>query len=304
MGPDLSTTICGLRLKNPIMAASGTFGYGLEYVDYYEPDLLGAIITKGLSLYPQEGNTPPRIVETPCGMLNSIGLANIGVERFVEEVLPVIKEINTHIIVNVYGHTVQDYQEVAKRLNLEGISALEVNISCPNVEKGGMLFGADPKTAYGVIRAVKQVSEKPVIAKLSPNVTDIVAIAKAVEDAGADAISLINTLRGMTVDVRKRRPRLGTVFGGLSGPAIRPVALYMVYRVVKAVGVDVIGIGGIVSGEDALEFLIVGAKAVEIGSANFMDPMRPINILRDIEAFLEEEGIASLAQIIGTLKEV
>lgn len=301
---DMSVEIGGLRLKNPVLVASGTFGYGLEYKDHYEPSNLGGIVVKGISLEPQIGNPPPRLAETPCGLLNSIGLANVGVKDLVAKILPLLKEIDTHILVNIYGKTIQEYRKVAQALkDQERVSALEVNISCPNVEKGGLAFGADPTSAYQVIKAVKQVYPKTVIAKLTPNITDIVPVAKAVEEAGADAISLINTLRGMAVDIHTRRPKLATIFGGLSGPAIRPVALYFVYKVVKEVKIPVIGIGGIFSAEDALEFLIVGSKAVQIGTANFVRPKAPIQVIEGIKEYMERNSITRIVDLIGTLIE-
>jgi len=300
---DLSIELAGMRLKNPVLAASGTYGYGREYSNYYDPGLLGGIVVKGLSLNPQEGNPPPRIVETPCGMLNSIGLANVGIRDFLENYLPSLQNIDTHIIANIYGKSLEEYVEVAR--SLEGhqkISAIEVNISCPNVKKGGMLFGADPQSAFEVIEAVKRVYSRPVIAKLTPNVTDIISIAKAVEEAGADAVSLINTLRGMAVDIHNRRPKLGAIFGGLSGPAIRPVAVYMVYCVAQSVNIPVIGMGGIMKAEDALEFFIVGAKAVQVGTANFVNPYAAIKIINGIRKYLSENNLNSIHDLIGTLK--
>ncbi|MFN3534642.1 MAG: dihydroorotate dehydrogenase [Desulfatiglandales bacterium] len=301
---DLTTEIGGLRLKNPVLVASGTYGYGLDYRDFYDPGLLGGIIVKGLSLEPQEGNPPPRIVETPCGMLNSIGLANMGVKEFVKVQLPLLREIDTHIIANIYGKTMEEYQEVAQILgDQEGISALEVNISCPNVKRGGLLFGAEPISAYEVISSVRRVYKKTLIAKLTPNVTDISPIIKAVEEGGAEAISLINTLRGMAVDIYTKRPKLGNGFGGLSGPAIKPVALYFVYSAVRSTTLPVIGIGGIVNAEDAIEFFLVGAKAVQVGTANFVNPKAPIEIIEGIRAYLEYHQMGDIKELINSLKE-
>jgi len=300
---DLSIELAGMRLKNPVLVASGTYGYGREYSGYYDPGLLGGIVIKGLSLMPQEGNPPPRILETPCGMLNSIGLANVGVQDFLENYLPSLQGLDTHIIANIYGKSLEEYVEVARALEgQQKISAIEVNISCPNVKKGGLLFGADPQAAFEVVEAIKRVYSRPLIAKLTPNVTDIVPIAKAVEQAGADAISLINTLRGMAVNIHTRRPILGAVFGGLSGPAIRPVAVYMVYCVKRSVSIPVIGMGGIMEPEDALEFFIVGASAIQVGTANFVDPYAPIKIIKGIQKYLIENNLNSIQDLIGTLR--
>jgi dihydroorotate dehydrogenase (NAD+) catalytic subunit len=300
---DLSIELAGMRLKNPVLVASGTYGYGREYSGYYDPGLLGGIVIKGLSLMPQEGNPPPRILETPCGMLNSIGLANVGVQDFLENYLPSLQGLDTHIIANIYGKSLEEYVEVARALEgQQKISAIEVNISCPNVKKGGLLFGADPQAAFEVVEAIKRVYSRPLIAKLTPNVTDIVPIAKAVEQAGADAISLINTLRGMAVNIHTRRPILGAVFGGLSGPAIRPVAVYMVYCVKRSVSIPVIGMGGIMKPEDALEFFIVGASAIQVGTANFVDPYAPIKIIKGIQKYLIENNLNSIQDLIGTLR--
>jgi dihydroorotate dehydrogenase (NAD+) catalytic subunit len=303
MKPDLRVKLGPLDLRNPVIAASGTFGYGLEYESLVDPALLGGIVVKGLSLKPMAGNPPPRIVETPCGMLNAIGLANIGLEAFLRDKLPKLKRLKTHVIVNIYGHRVEDYAELAAAFRrVEGISALEVNISCPNVECGGMVFGVDPLQSAKVIQSVVKNADKPVIAKLSPNVTDIRVIAMAVQDAGAHAISLINTITGMAIDVETRRPKLANIFGGLSGPAIRPVAVRMVYQVVKAVKVPVVGMGGILNYRDALEFLIAGARAVEVGTANFVHPRVMLEIVQGISTYCIEKGISSLEEIVGSLK--
>ena len=302
MKPDLRVKLGSLDLQNPVIAASGTFGYGLEYESLADPDLLGGIVVKGLSLKPMAGNPPPRIVETPCGMLNAIGLANVGLETFLRDKLPRLKHLKTNVIVNIYGHHVNDYAELAAAFKkVEGISALEVNISCPNVECGGMVFGIDPLQSGRVIERVVKNTDKPVIAKLSPNVTDIRPIATAVENAGAHAISLINTLTGMAIDVETRRPKLANVFGGLSGPAIRPVAVRMVYQVAKAVKVPVIGMGGIFDSRDALEFLIAGARAVEVGPANFVNPQAMLEIVEGIRTYCLERGISHLDELIGSL---
>jgi dihydroorotate dehydrogenase (NAD+) catalytic subunit len=300
----LQTKIGPLKLKNPVLAASGTFGYGSEFSDLIDPNLLGGIVVKGLSIKHMPGNPPPRIVETPCGMLNAIGLANVGLETFLREKLPWLQKLNTAVIVNIYGHTIDEYGAVAAGLKgVDGLSAIEVNISCPNVEKGGMAFGTDPDLAAKVTEEVLKNSDKPVIVKLSPNVTDITVPAKAVEKAGAHALSLINTLTGMAVDIDRREPKLASVSGGLSGPAIRPVALYMVREVVKKVRIPVIGIGGITDYRDALEFLIAGARAVQVGTANFFNPRATLDIVEGLKKFCEDQGISSIEEIIGSLKE-
>ena len=301
---DLSVNLGPLRMKNPVMTASGTFGYGLEYGSFVDPNLLGAVIVKGLSIKPMPGNPPPRTVETACGMLNSIGLANIGLKAFIGEKLPLLQDLDTELIVNIYGHHMQEYGELAAALKgVKGISAIEVNISCPNVDRGGMAFGTDPEISARVIETVLRNSDKPVIVKLSPNVTDIRAVAKAVEGAGAHAISLINTLTGMAIDLEKRTPRLAKVSGGLSGPAIKPVALHMVYQVAKSVSIPVIGVGGIMDYRDALEFMVVGARAVQVGTASFVNPRATLDILEGMKGFCRERGITRIEDIIGTLKK-
>ena len=303
MNPDLRVKLGPLELKNPVIAASGTFGYGLEYGPLVDPNLLGGIVVKGLSLKPMPGNPPPRIVETPCGMLNAIGLANVGLDAFLRDKLPKLKHLNTNVIVNIYGHHVDDYAELARGLKkVEGVAALEVNISCPNVECGGMVFGVDPLQSARVIERVVTNSDKPIIAKLSPNVTDIRVIAIAAQNAGAQVISLINTIVGMAVDVETRRPKLANVFGGLSGPAIRPVAVRMVYQVAQAVKVPVIGMGGILDYRDALEFLIAGARAVEVGTGNFVNPRTMLDIIEGFRAYCLNKGISRIDEIVGTLR--
>ncbi len=300
---NMSVKIGTLKLKNPVMTASGTFGYGGEYADYVDLNKLGAIVVKGLSLKPRAGNPPPRIMETPSGMLNAVGLQNIGVDTFIEEKLPILRKYDTNVIANIYGETYDEYKKVAQKLtSAKGVHALEVNISCPNVRKGGLSFGADPKSAAAVTRKVKEVTDLPVIVKLTPNVTDITAIAAAVEKAGADAISLINTLTGMSVDIFTRRPHLKNVTGGLSGPAIKPVALRMVWQVLQKISIPVIGIGGIMNAEDALEFLILGTKAVQIGTANFINPQATIEIIGGIERYMELNGIKNISKLIGTFR--
>jgi dihydroorotate dehydrogenase (NAD+) catalytic subunit len=300
--PDLTTTLGPLKLKNPVMTASGTFGYGLEFESLLDLGLLGAVIVKGLSLKPMAGSPPPRIVETPCGMLNAIGLANIGLESFLKEKLPKLKDLDTKLIVNIYGHQLGDYGDLASALRgVDEISALEVNISCPNVECGGMVFGIDPDVSARVTETVLKKTDKPVIVKLTPNVTDIRRIAKAVESAGAHAISLINTLTGMAVDVETRTPKLANVSGGLSGPAIRPVALHMVYQVVRTVSIPVIGVGGIMDHRDALEFLIAGARAVEVGTASFVHSRATLDVLEGLRRYCREQAVDHIEEIIGTL---
>jgi len=303
--PDLSVKIGPLTLKNPVLAASGTFGYGQEFSELFDLNRLGGLVVKGLSLKPRTGNPPPRIVETPCGMLNAIGLANVGLEAFLKEKVPWLKNLGTTVIVNIYGHTEAEYAAVARGLReVEGVSALEVNISCPNVEKGGMVFGVDPEASARVTETVMKNSDKPVIVKLSPNVSDIRTIARAVENAGATAISLINTLTGMAVDVDGRVPRLGNVVGGLSGPAIRPVAVFMVHQVVNAVNIPVVGMGGIMTYRDALEFLVTGAKAVQIGTANFVDPRATLDIIEGIRDYCAGRELETIEHVISSLKLV
>jgi len=300
--PIMEVNVGGLELKNPIMTASGTFGYGEEYSPYVDLNRLGALIVKGLSLEPKEGNPPPRIIETTAGMLNAVGLENVGIRAFIEEKLPFLRQFDVPVIVNVFGETIEEYTKVAEILSdVEGIAGLEINISCPNVKAGGIEFGADPDLAYEVTHSVKSVTHIPVIVKLTPNVTDITSIAKRVEEAGADAISLINTLKGMSVDIEKRVPHLENITGGLSGPGIKPVALRMVWEVTREVSIPVIGVGGIMNARDALEFIIVGAKAVQIGTANFVNPRATIDILEGIEQYMGENGISDINDLIGTI---
>ncbi len=299
----MEVEIAGLKLKNPVMPASGTFGYGEEYAPYLDLNQLGAVVTKGMSLSPKAGNATPRICETVSGMLNAIGLQNVGVAAFIAKKLPFLQQFDTPVIVNFFGNTREEYGEVAARLNdVPGVAALEMNISCPNVKHGGIIFGTDPEAAADVISLVRKRTTKPLIVKLTPNVTDIQVTARAAEEAGADALSLINTLTGMAVDVKTRKPRLANTIGGLSGPAIRPIAVRMVHQVVQAVQIPVIGIGGITTASDALEFLIVGAKAVQVGTANFVDPMVMATIIADMETFCREEGISDINELIGSLE--
>jgi dihydroorotate dehydrogenase (NAD+) catalytic subunit len=301
--PSLAVEIAGITLKNPVMPASGTFGYGEEYAPFVDLEKIGAIVTKGLSLKPRAGNPTPRIAETTGGMLNAIGLQNVGLEAFITHSIPYLRQFNTPVIVNFFGNTLEEYGELANRLSdIPDIDGVEVNISCPNVKQGGIVFGTDPKIAFEVVNLVRKNLTKPLIVKLTPNVTDIAVIARAVAEAGADAISCINTLAGMSVDVRTRRFRLANITGGLSGPAIRPVALRMVYQVAQAVKLPVIGVGGIVRGMDALEFLIVGATAVQVGTANFVDPGIMLTIVQGIEQFCIEEGIGDIRELIGSVQ--
>lgn len=300
---DLSVNLNGLKLKNPVMTASGTFGYGVEFSPHMNVARLGGIVVKGLSLKPRQGNPPPRIVETPCGMLNAIGLQNVGVEAFINEKLPKLRKLKTKVIANIFGETLNEYAEVAKRLDsVEGVSALEINISCPNVKKGGMSFGVDPLEAAKVVEIVRKATRLHLMTKLSPNVSDIKVMVKAVEEAGTDSISLINTIPGMVIDVEKRRPVLTTITGGLSGPAIRPVAIRMVYEAAKVAKTPIIGIGGIVTANDALEFLIAGASAVQVGTANFLDPEAAIKVLEGIEAYMKRHSIKRVGEITGSLR--
>lgn len=299
--PRMAVQIGNLRLKNPVMTASGTFGYGEEYSEYVDLNRLGAIVVKGLSLQPRPGNPPPRIMETTGGMLNAIGLQNIGVDVFIEEKLPFLKKYDVAVIANIYGESYAEYQKVARKLSsVKGVHALEVNVSCPNVKKGGLSFGCDPRIAALVTRKVKEETDLPVIIKLTPNVTDITAIAVAVEKAGADAVSLINTLTGMSVNLKTRTPHLKNITGGLSGPAIKPIALRMVWQVVKCVSIPVIGIGGIMNASDALEFMVLGARAVQVGTANFINPRATTDILEGMQEYLQDNNIKDINEIVGT----
>ena len=300
---DLSVNIGALGLKNPVMTASGTFGYGLEFADFIDLSRLGGIIVKGTTLNHREGNLYPRMAETPSGMLNAVGLQNKGVEYFAEHIYSQIKDIDTNMIVNVSGACVEDYVATAERIAaLDKIPAIELNISCPNVKQGGMAFGTTCEGAASVVSAVRKVYPKTLIVKLSPNVTDIASIACAVEAAGADSVSLINTLMGMSIDAERRRPRLSTITGGLSGACVKPVALRMVWQVAKAVKIPVIGLGGISSATDAIEFLLAGASAIQIGTANFIDPAITVKVVEGIEEYLVRHGFNSVRDIIGALE--
>lgn len=296
----LTTNIAGIEFRNPVLTASGTFGYGPEYADFVDFSKLGGIIVKGTTLRPREGNPYPRMAETPAGMLNCVGLQNKGVDYFAGKIYPQVESLDTHVIVNVAGSSPEDYAECAARLEgLEKIPCIELNISCPNVKDGGMAFGVSPKAAAGVVAAVRKAYAKPIIVKLSPNVTDIAEIARAVEAAGADAVSLINTLMGMAIDIERRQMRLSIKTGGLSGPAVKPVAVRMVWQVAKAVGIPVIGLGGISTAEDAVEFLMAGASAIEIGTANFVNPSVAGTMAGDIDRWLEAHGCKDVREIIG-----
>ena len=302
LSADLRVSIGSLTLKNPVMTASGTFGYAKEFEPYVNLHRLGAVVVKGISLEPRHGNPPPRIVETSCGMLNAIGLENVGVRRFIQEKIPSLQDVNVPVFVNILGDSIDEYREIASRLNgVPGIAGIEVNISCPNVKKGGVAFGTVPEMAAAVTAAVKEESSVPVVVKLSPNVSDITVIAKAVEDAGADALSLINTLIGMAIDHKSRKPCIANVIGGLSGPAIKPVALRMVYQVAQVVSIPVIGIGGIETCEDVLEFMLAGATAVQIGTANFINPRASEDAVEGLTRYVNDEKLGSIRDIIGGL---
>ena len=303
MKPNLSVNVAGMALRNPIMTASGTFGYGEEFSQYVNLNTLGGIVTKVLSLRPRAGNPMPRIVETPGGMLNAIGLQNVGIDAFIEKKLPFLRTVDTLCVANFFGDTVDEYAEMARRLNeLPEVAALEMNISCPNVKQGGIVFGSDPACAAGVVAACRAATSKPLIVKLSPNVTDVVAMAKACADAGADALSLINTLIGMAIDINTRRPVLANVTGGLSGPAIKPVALRMVLQVARAVKLPIIGIGGIMSATDVIEFMLAGASAVQIGTASFITPGIAEQIVQDLQAWMVANKVQDINSLIGALE--
>jgi dihydroorotate dehydrogenase (NAD+) catalytic subunit len=301
---DLTTQLCGLTLKNPVLASSGTFGYGLELDSILDLNALGGFVVKGLSRAPIAGNKAPRVTETASGMLNSIGLQNVGVEAFVREKLPKLAKLDTAVFANVFGYAPEDYVEVLRVLeNAEGLAGYELNVSCPNTKHGGMQFGADPQLLGEVVgMARRAVLKRPLIVKLSPNVTDIAQMAKAAEEAGADAISLINTLQAMAVDARTRKPKIGAGMGGLSGPAVKPIALRMVYQAAKALTIPVIGLGGIATGEDAAEFLLCGAAAVQVGTASFWDPKSPLRIALELNRFLDAQSIGSSAELVGRLE--
>ena len=298
----LAVEVAGIRMATPVMGASGTFGFGMEYEDFLDLADVGAVVSQGVTPKPRAGNGGVRIAETPAGMLNSIGLENPGIEAFCRDILPEAAKLPTAFIVNISAGTAEEYGEMAQMLDVEGVDGIEVNISCPNVKEGGIVFGTDPKQAARVTQEVKKYTKKPVIVKLSPNVTDIVQMARAVEEAGADAVSLINTLTGMAIDVEKRQPLLGNITGGLSGPAIKPVALRMVYQAAQAVSIPVIGMGGIQTGEDVAAFLLAGASAVEIGAENFANPRAVVEAAEGLDAYLERQGIEHARDLTGALE--
>lgn len=303
MDTRLSTALGTLQLKSPILTASGTYGYGLEYTDFLDIERLGGIVVKGTTLLPRQGNPYPRMAETPSGMLNAVGLQNKGVHHFCDEIYPKIKDYDTAMIVNVSGSTIEDYVQTAELINeLDEIPAIELNISCPNVKEGGMAFGVSCAGASSVVQAVRKVYKKHLMVKLSPNVTDIADIARSVEAEGADSLSLINTLLGMAIDAEKQRPILSTVTGGLSGPAVKPIALRMVWQVAKTVHVPIVGLGGIATASDVIEFLLAGATAVQIGTYNFVDPKAPIQILSEIEQYMDRHGVKHISELIGALR--
>lgn len=303
MKPGLNINIAGIALRNPVMLASGTAGYGEDISKYCDLNRVGAIIVKGIALKPTSGNPPVRICETPSGMLNAIGLPNIGVDSFIKDKVPFLRRFDTRVLVNIFGSTVEEYGEVASRFNgIEGVDGLEVNISCPNIKEGGIAFGTDIDTTRRVVRTVRGSTTLPLIIKLSPNVTDIASFAKVCEEEGADALSVINTLLGMSIDTETWRPRLANITGGLSGPAIRPVAVRMVWQVCKAVTIPVIGMGGISTPNDAVEFFLAGASAVAIGTANFINPAVSIEIIDGINKYLEAKGLKDIKELIGALK--
>lgn len=300
---DLSVRVGKTTFKNPVLVASGTFGYGEEYSELFDLNQLGGIVTKSITLNPREGNPPPRTCETPSGMLNSIGLANVGVDRFIQEKIPFLNKFNTNIIINVAGSTPEEYLRVVEKLNhAQGIDMLEINISCPNVKEGGMAFGSDPESAHRCTSSIRKVTNYPLMVKLTPNVKDIVEIAQAVEDSGADCISLINTLVGMAIDFRIKKPLLKTVTGGLSGPAIKPVALAMVWKVSQKVKIPVVGIGGITNTQDALEFLLAGASLIQVGTSNFVDPQTSVRIIEGLKDYCEKNEIKRVMEIVGKLE--
>jgi len=302
MKPDLSVELFGLTFKNPVMGASGTVGYGLELTPYIDLGRIGAVVTKGISIEPRQGNEPPRLFETASGLLNSIGIQNMGARRFIDEVLPELAHYDVRVIVNVYGESVEEYRRAAECFSgVTGVDALEVNLSCPNVDEGGLAFGTDPASIGTVVRAVKNASGKPVIAKLTPNVTDIKPLALAAQDAGADAVSLINTLMGLAVDVKSRRPFFRKVRAGLSGPAIKPVALRLVWEAARVLDIPGIGIGGIMTGQDAVEFIMAGARAVQVGTANLADPAAMIGVIDGIETYMKDNRVKRLDEIFGSI---
>lgn len=304
MGVDLRVEVAGLQLKNPVLVASGTFGYGVEFADQIDLNRLGGLVAKGLSAQPMEGAPAPRLCETPAGMLNAVGLQNIGVRRFIEEKLPALRAYDTAIIANVFGHTVEEYVEVIEQLEqAEGLAAYELNISCPNVKKGGVEFGTNPQLTREVVAAAQRAAaRRPLIVKLSPNVTSIAELARVAAEAGADALTAVNTFTGMAVDLATRRSKLGNLTGGLSGPAIKPLALRMVWEAARAVSIPVIGVGGIARGEDVVEFLLAGARAVQVGTANFVQPFAAVRIIEELETYCRRNQIAAVRELYGTFR--
>src|SRR5271157_5264137 len=301
----LATSFCGIALRNPVIAASGTFGYGMEFAKQVDLDSLGGLVVKGLSREPIEGNPAPRVYETAAGMINSIGLQNVGVRAFVSEKLPALARLRTAVFANVFGYQTEDYVEVARVLeDHEGLAGYELNVSCPNTRQGGIYFSSDPMLLSEVVSSVKRVARRPLMVKLSPNVAAIEPLARAAEESGADAISLVNTFVALAIDAHTRTPRIGAGFGGLSGPAIKPIALRMVYQAARAVRIPVVGLGGIATGEDAAEFLIAGARAVEVGTATFWDPRSPLRIAQELARFLRREKIADVGELVGTLRQM
>jgi len=298
--PNLSVTIGKIKLKNPVIVSSGTFGFGEEFEDFYDLNHLGAIISKGISLKPMVGNPPPRIFETEGGMINSIGLQNPGFQAFIKNKLPYYRDLKTHLIINFFGKSQREYIELARRFDsVPGISGLEMNISCPNIKRGGIVFGTDPQMAYRLVQAVRKATKLTLIVKLSPNVTDIALMAKSVEEGGADAVSLVNTFRAMAINIYTRKPELGNMIGGLSGPAIKPIALRMVWEVNQAVHIPIIGMGGIMNAEDAIEFILVGASAIQIGTANLINPKTGIEVIHGIKKYLVQNKIDRIQELIG-----
>ncbi len=300
--PDLTVEMAGVTFKNPVMTASGTFGSGKEYGEYVDLNQLGAVVVKGVSLTPWKGNPTPRVAETYGGMLNAVGLQNPGVDAFIENDLPFLRQYDTRIIVNVSGKSIEEYCRVVEKLAVTEVDMLELNISCPNIKEGGITFGTDAKMAASVVKEAKKYASQPLMVKLSPNVTDITEIAKAVESEGADAVSLINTLLGMAIDIHHKKPLLGNIMGGLSGPAIKPVALRMVYQVCRTVNIPVVGMGGIISGEDAVEFILAGATGVAVGTANFMNPCATVEVLDGLESYMISQGFSSIEEVQEAMK--
>lgn len=301
--PSLEVNVAGIRMKNPVMTASGTFGYGSEYVDFIDLNKLGAVVVKGITSVPWTGNAMPRIFETPSGMLNAIGLQNVGVDGFIDKKLPYLRNFDVPVIVNICGKQVEEYLEVTEKLDAaDGVAAIELNISCPNLHCGGMSFGVDPKLTAELVKGVREKTTLPLLVKLSPNVTDITVIACAAEDAGADGLSVINTALGMAIDINTRRPQLANITGGLSGPAIKPIAIRMVWQVYNAVSIPIIGMGGIMTGDDAIEFFIAGASAVAVGTANFINPHASLDVADGIQDYLERHELGSIAELVGSLE--